>query len=156
MIINFLEVECIMDFIIELITNQTFLTVVSGTIVYVLSQLFLELIINPRKEYKKLKQKVLYTISLYCCYYANPYNKLKEDSNMRPEEEYKIASTELRKIGAEFASYIGIVPKYRLKKRKKLLEVQQSLIGLSNGMYIYRDYNPRKDNIDCDFLSFYK
>ena len=41
-----------MDFFIKLITNQTFLTVVSGTIVYVLSQLFLELVINPRKEYK--------------------------------------------------------------------------------------------------------
>lgn len=139
-----------MDLIIKLVSNQTFLTVVSGTIVYVLSQLFLELVINPRKEYKKLKQKVLYTISMYCCYYTSPYNLLKENSNVRPIEEYQIASTELRKIGSEFASYIGTVPKFRLKKRKRLLEVQQSLIGLSNGLYIYRDYNPSKDNRECD------
>lgn len=139
-----------MDFIIKLITNQTFLTVVSGTIVYVLSQLFLELVINPRKEYKQLKQRVIYTISMYCCYYTSPYDLLKEDSNVRPIEEYKIASTELRKIGSEFASYMGTVSKFRLKKRSRLLQVQQSLIGLSNGLYIYRDYNPSKDNRECD------
>lgn len=139
-----------MEFIIKLITNQTFLTVISGTIVYVLSQLFLELVINPSKEYKKLKQKVLYIISMYCCYYANPYDLSRGDSNVRPIDEYKMASTELRKIGSEFASYIGIVPKYRFIKRKKLLEVQQSLIGLSNGLYVYENYNPRKDNIECE------
>lgn len=87
---------------------------------------------------------------MYCCYYTSPYNLLKEKSNVRPVEEYRIASTELRKIGSEFASYIGTVPKFRFKKRKRLLEVQQSLIGLSNGLYIYRDYNPSKDNRECD------
>lgn len=139
-----------MDFFSKLITNQTFLTVISGTLVYVLSQLFLELIINPRKEYKRLKQKVLYTISLYCCYYTSPYNLLKEDSNVRPIGEYQMASTELRKVGSEFASYIGIVSKIKFRKRKKLLEVQKSLIALSNGLYIYRDYNPSKDNREFD------
>lgn len=139
-----------MDFFIKLVRNKTFLTVVSGTIVYALSQLFLELFINPRKEYKQLKQKVLFIINMYCCYYTSPYNLLKEKFNVRPVEEYRIASTELRKIGSEFASYIGTVPKFRFKKRKKLLEVQQSLISLSNGLYIYRDYNPSKDNMECD------
>lgn len=139
-----------MELINKLITNQVFLTVISGTIVYVLSQLFLELIINPKKEYRKLKQKVLFTISMYCCYYTSPYNLLEEESNVRPKDEYKIASIELRKIGSEFASYIGIVPKYRFNKRKKLFEVQHSLIGLSNGLFIYNNYNPRKDNRECD------
>ena len=142
--------EAIMEFIKVLVTNQTFLTVLSGAIVYVLSQLFLELVINPSKEYRKLKQKVLYTISMYCCYYTSPYNLLKEENNVRPIDEYKIASNELRKIGSEFASYIGIVPKIRSNKRKKLLEVQRSLIGLSNGLYIYENYNPRKDNVECE------
>lgn len=139
-----------MDLIMKLIKNQIFLTVFSGTMVYVLSQLFLELIINPIKEYRKIKQKVLYTINMYCCYYSSPYNLLKEGNNVRQIEEYKIASIELRKIGSEFASYIGIVPKYRFKKRKKLLEVQQSLIGLSNGLYVYRNYNPSEDNKESE------
>ncbi len=139
-----------MHFFIQLIKNQTFLTVVSGTIVYVLSQLFLELVINPKKEYKQLKQKVQYTISMYCGYYTSPYNLLNKDSNVRPVEEYRIASMELRKIGSELASYIGTVPKIKFKKRKKLLEVQHSLIGLSNGLHIYRDYNPLKDNLERD------
>lgn len=139
-----------MAFFIKIINNQTFLTVISGTIVYALSQLFLELVINPTKEYKQLKQKVLYTLSMYCCYYTSPYNLLNENSNLRPVEEYQTARIELRKIGSEFASFIVIVPKFIFKKRKKLLEVQHSLIGLSNGLYIYRDYNPIKDNLEYD------
>ena len=139
-----------MDFITSLLKNETFLTVLSGTLVYALSQFLLEMFINPRKEYMRLKQQIIYVISMYCCYYSNPYNMLDETLNVRPIDEYKTASIELRKIGAQLASYIGIVPAIRFVKRKKLLEVQSSLVGLSNGLYIYKNYNPYSDNIECE------
>ena len=53
----------------DLVKNPTFLTVISGVLVYSFSQLILEVVINPQKEYKRLRQKIIYTISLYCCYY---------------------------------------------------------------------------------------
>lgn len=139
-----------MKTIIKLISNQTFLTIISGTSVYAISQLFLEFIVNPRKEFKQLKQKIFYTINMNKNYYLTPYDLLKEDRNVRPKSEYITASLELKKIGSEFASYVGTIPKYRFNKRKKLLEVQQSLIGLSNGLYIYKNYNPVNDNIKCE------
>lgn len=139
-----------MKTIIKLISNQTFITIISGASVYAISQLFLEFIVNPRKEFKQLKQKIFYTINMNKNYYLTPYDLLKEDRNVRHKSEYITASLELKKIGSEFASYVGTIPKYRFNKRKKLLEVQQSLIGLSNGLYIYKIYNPVNDNIKCE------
>lgn len=135
----------------ELFNNTIFLTVLSGVLVYILSQLFLELIVNPQKEYKGIKHKIIYTMKLYCCYYHNPYNLLDEKRNIREKEEYDFASKEMRKVGAELAAYIGTIPQIRLKKRKKLNEVLDSIIGISNGFYIVsEDYDVIKDNKECE------
>ena len=83
---------------------------------------------------------------MYCQYYNNPYNLVNEKHNVRDIEKYKSASKEVRKIGAELASYIGTVWKIRFLKRKKLNSVVDSLISISNGFYIYPNYNPIKDN----------
>lgn len=135
----------------QLINNPTFLTVMSGVLVYVFSQLILELIINPSKEYKKLRQKIIYSISMYCCYYLNPYNSFNEERNVRSKEEYDFASKEMRKIGAELAGYIGTVSKIRWIKIKKLNNVLNALIGISNGFYmISNDYDTNKENKKCE------
>lgn len=119
----------------KLINNTTFLTIVSGVLVYVLNQWYKESIINPEKKYKELRQRIIYTITLYCCYYTNPYNPFKEEENVRMKEEYDLGSSEMRKIGAELAGYIGTIPKVRYKRIRKLNNVLQSLIGISNGFY---------------------
>lgn len=119
----------------KLIQDTTFLTVLSGVLVYVLSQLYKEYVINPRRQYKELRQRIIYTLTLYCCYYTNPYNPFKEKENVRMKEEYDMASNEMRKIGAELAGYIGTIPKIRNKKIKRLNNVLHSLIGISNGFY---------------------
>ena len=52
-----------MDFVIKLINNTTFLTVIAGVLVYVISQLILECIINPRNIYvKKESRRIRKTI----------------------------------------------------------------------------------------------
>ena len=67
-----------MEFIIEclkkLFTSVTFGTVISGVLVYILSQLFHEIIITPYKKYKKIKSKIAYILVFYKNYYGNPYN----------------------------------------------------------------------------------
>lgn len=137
----------------DLVKNPTFLTVISGVLVYSFSQLILEVVINPQKEYKRLRQKIIYTISLYCCYYHNPYDLLNPKSNVREKEEYELASKEMRKIGAELASYIGIVPKFRFKKRQKLKNVMSALIGISNGFYnVSKDFDTCGENRKCEMI----
>ena len=121
------------DVFLKLIGNTTFLTVISGVLVYVLSQLYME--------------KIIYSISMCSQYYHNPYNLLNEKSNIRDKSEYENASIEMRKVGCELAGYIGTIPKIRFNKIKKLNVVLDSLIGISNGFYIVsKDYNVIKDN----------
>lgn len=136
------------DIFLKLISNTTFLTVISGVLVYVLSQLYMEKIMNPRKEFKAIRQKIIYSASMYCRYYHSPYNLLNEKNNVRGKNEYENASIEMRKIGCELAGYIGTIPKIRFNKIKKLNDVLDALIGISNGFYIIsKDDTVIKDNI---------
>lgn len=135
----------------ELINNTTFITVLSGVLVYVISQLLLELYINPKKKYKELRERIIYLITLYCCYYHSPYNLLDENRNIRGKGEYEEASSEMRKIGAELAGYIGTIPRIRKKKIKKLKEVVGAIIGISNGFYIISKYfDTFEANSECE------
>lgn len=135
------------DIFLKLISNTTFLTVISGVLVYVLSQLYMEKIMNPRKKFKAIRQKIIYSVSMYCRYYHSPYNLLNEKNNVRGKNEYENASIEMRKIGCELAGYIGTIPKIRFNKIKKLNDVLDALIGISNGFYIIsKDDTVIKDN----------
>lgn len=106
------------EFFKVLFTNATFLTIVSGVLVYVFCQIFMDYIVEPKREYKKLKQKILYSVDMYRCYYISPYNVFDEKRNARSKEEYDKASKEMRKIGSELSSYIGIIWKKDLEREK--------------------------------------
>lgn len=136
--------------ILDLFTNETFLTILSGVLVFIVSQYFLILVINPHKEYKQLKQKIIYNLKLYCPYYFNPYDLVNEDRNIRNISEYENASNEIRKVGSELAGYIGTISFLRFNKIKKLNKVVDSLVGISNGFYIYPNYNPVVDTKELE------
>lgn len=137
-----------MNFIYNLLHNTTFLTVISGVFVFVISQYFLELIINPMREYKQIRNKIGYVMTMYACYYSNPYNYDKKESS----DEIKIyenVSNELRRTGAELSGYIATIPRFRICKIKKLNDVKRYLIGLSNGLFIHNnDRDTINDNIN--------
>ena len=139
----------VLEIIKNVVTSDPFITIITGLVLYILSQLFMEYIINPRKEYKNLRQRIIYTIKMYCCYYSNPYNVHNESKNARSKEEYDSASLEMRKIGAELAGYIGNLPK-KSKEIEKLNNVLNALIGLSNGFYNIDGYNSIKENKKCE------
>lgn len=130
----------------NLASSQTFLTILSGTFVYILSQFFMEFIMIPRRDYKKVVEKIIYHMKMYSLYYMNPYNTVNTSNNIRDKKEYENASREIRQVGAELSSYIGLMSKIRFVRRKRLLKVQSALIDLSRGFFIYKDYNPTKDN----------
>jgi len=125
-----------MSIIKELINNTTFLTVISGVLVFIISQYFLELIINPMREYKQIKSKIGFAITMYACYYSNPFNYDKKGLSDEIKM-YENVSNELRKTGSELSGYIATIPRFRIHKIKKLNEVKRYLIGLSNGLFIH-------------------
>ena len=134
------------DYLRKLASDQTLLTILSGTFVYILSQFFMELIIVPRKNYKQIIQKIIYHTKMYSFYYLNPYDLDNENKNIKTKFEYENASNEIRKVGAELSSYLGMMSKLRFRRRKRLLKVQDALIELSQGFFIYKGNNPLNNN----------
>ena len=134
------------EYLYHLSSSQTFLTILSGTFVYILSQFFMEFIIVPRKDYKKVIEKIIYHIKMYSVYYMNPFDSNNPSGNLRDKKEYENASKEIRQVGAELSSYIGLMSKLRFKRKQRLLIVQDALIKLSQGFFIYNGNNPLNDN----------
>ena len=65
-----------MDFIKELLTSNTFLTVISGVLVFLFGQLFNEYCLKPIQKYKNLRAQIACALTYYAMYYSNP---LKND-----------------------------------------------------------------------------
>lgn len=133
----------------SILISNMFGTVISGVLVFIASQLFIEYFLKPIQEYKKLRSKIAYELTLYANLYMNPSSDPK-----LIDSEYK-ASIELRKLAAEVDAEIELRPRFNflIAKRKTLAEVSQNLIGLSNGFYsphpdfLLRDNEQRTNKI---------
>ena len=126
---------------------QILYTVLSGTLVYVISQYFMYYIINPSREYKKIKSKIAYSLTMYSCYYHSPIY-LKNIKQQIIIDIYRDSCNEMRKIGSELSGYISTMSCLKYKKRNELIEVSRNLIGLSNGFFVLSndDNQTLKDN----------
>lgn len=104
----------------------TLSTILSGVIVFIISQLFIEFYLKPIQDFKKLKSKVLYTLSYYSKVYSNVESEpicnlesvleaeiqlselaciVEAFSEMRPKYNKSIPhSDDLRKCGQEIRS----------------------------------------------------
>lgn len=131
-----------MKAILEVLKSDCFLTVISGVIVFVISQLFIEYFLNPIKEYKKLKADIAYTLTYYACYYMNPITL--DNNNKMDKSKWDEAMEELRKRASECVSFSQRRPLFNpfVLGKEKLHIVEKELIGLSNGCV----YN---GDIDC-------
>ncbi len=110
-----------------------FRTVISGVLVFVGSQLALELVINPCVERRKLERRIRYAVVYYANLLTNPF--VIDNANRKEGfEQYARSSrpameTELRSLGAEMATYRG----------RGAEEIYRSLIFLSNNTWAYSD-----------------
>ena len=112
------------------------ITVLSGVLVYILSQWYTEFILRPIQEYKKLKSKVGKYLVLYACYYCNP--RIKESGKNYPA--WEDAGNTTRELAAEVAAFAEIKPlkvftPFSIPSKKNLLEASTQLIGLSNSYF---------------------
>lgn len=132
-LINYLD--RFIELTLELLSNQMTATVVSGVLVYICSQLFIEYVLQPIKDYKLLKAKIAYTLTYNAQYYRNAV-KWENDKN----NTWLNASKEVRKIAAEMEAFAQI--RYKIcwsifiPHKRDLLKVKKALIGISNSFYI--------------------
>lgn len=119
-----------------MLTSPVFLTVVSGTAVYIIGQIFQKFFIEPIHELHKLRGEVADGL----IYYANVYC-----SPRRPEDcsdEYDRAQVAMRQLASRLLARAHAIPWYSLwaclrfvPKRENVTRASKSLIGLSNGVY---------------------
>lgn len=128
------------NILIKIISDNTFLTILSGVIVFIISQLIFEFIIKPREEFNKLKGEIFCCLTMYANIIANPlrYSSIKDISE---NKEYLDASKNIRFIASRFA---GILESHKFVCRKnKYYSVTNNLIRLSNNLWI--DKRSKKD-----------
>ena len=111
-------------------------TIISGVVVYVICELFVEFILRPIQEYKRLRGKVAYFLVQYACYYLNPQSIVE----LRNSPGWKDAGDETRKLSSEVAACAEIKPHaifvwYSIPRKKSLQVVSKSLMGLSNSYF---------------------
>lgn len=128
------------NILIKIISDNTFLTILSGVIVFIISQLIFEFIIKPREEFNKLKGEIFCYLTMYANIIANPlrYSSIKDVSE---NKEYLDASKNIRLIASRFA---GILESHKFVcRKKKYYSVTNNLIRLSNNLWI--DKRSKKD-----------
>ncbi len=109
------------------------LTVLSGILVFVFGQLFIELIIKPLRRYKEIKAKIAYNLVYYTNIYMNPVTH-KENENEVIRDERLTVQKNLRMLAAEIGGFAYEKWFFNLPSKKKIYNVESALIGLSNSL----------------------
>ena len=132
--------------------DNLFFTIITGVLVFVFSQMFLEFVLRPIQEYKKLKGEVAKGLILYAQFYYNPY--FNEDGH---SEGHSNASDRLRELASEVAAFKEMVPSYLITytiipTKKDLQSMSENLIGLSNSCYTTKTSKERYASlaIECE------
>jgi hypothetical protein len=116
---------------------QIFWTVTSGTLVFVLGQLILNLFIEPIQSYRRTVSNIAHALVEYANVYAN--------SGVIDKRLERKASKVFRKLASDIHSHIYLLPYYEcissrflkiFPPRDVLIEVSNDLIGLSNGIAV--------------------
>jgi hypothetical protein len=138
------------------VANQSvFWTVFSGTLVYILGQIFLKLFIEPVHDLKKTIGMISHSLIERANVISNP--------GLLPKDVNDETSQELRKLASRLQSHLYLIPCYpamawifRLPLRAGILAASKALIGLSNGVH-ESAYGVNASNVKrvCDSLRIY-
>lgn len=133
---------------LNVLNSEVFCTVLSGVLVFIISQFVLELVIKPRVKYKETLSKILYSLTYYADVISNPLKasqeKTKEDFDCFNNSKYALASDELRKLGSEIRAFPF--------KKKMNQHISQELILLSNSLWEYKNSTTSKKDRNSTHL----
>ena len=120
-----------------------FITVLSGVLVFAISEWLKEIWLTPLQNYKKLRGDVSKALTMHARYYYNPVDIADHDNKL--PDDYKTASEELRMLASELRAFIETLSwcKFGIPSKGDLYDASAHLIGLSNSMMV--PYNSHFD-----------
>lgn len=125
--------DIIGKFLYKIFKSELFLTIFSGIIIFILSQIIMEKVIKPRDRFKEEKGKIFCYLTMYANLIFNPC-RIEDREKLGPNNCYDQASKDIRMVASEFAGILESHPVICRKKKYKV--IVSNLIGVSNGMYI--------------------
>ncbi|MBE7033440.1 MAG: hypothetical protein E7406_04345 [Ruminococcaceae bacterium] len=123
--------------------SATFLTIISGVLVFVIGQLFNEYWLKPIQDYKRLRAQISYSLCYYGNLYMNPI-KIQDDVDGKWNE----GSQKMRELSAEVRATVELRPfgNIFIPGKKKLSVVAQNIMGISNGFFVIQNHDYITDN----------
>lgn len=111
------------------------LTVISGVLVYILSEIMKEIWLSPLQKYKALKHDISYKLAYYARYYSNVIDMAHGDDAL--VEKYRAAGDDLRCLACELRGFIETLSWFKpmIPSRVDLYDAARELMGLSNGLF---------------------
>ena len=115
----------------------TFLTIISGVIVFVFCEYIREVWLSPLQEYKKIKQEISYALVFYANLYANP--QFWPEASDQAQTHYNEGAAKMRELAGRVTGFAEIIPKLHLgmPSISDIMEASHQLIFLSNSFYFY-------------------
>jgi len=116
-----------MGWLLNLFQSIVFQTVMSGVLVFVLSEAIQKFFLEPLQRYKEVIGKIDNQLKFYANVITNP-------GNILPREIYLECSNTLRKLSCEIEANYKQIPFKKLDTRKKVSDAASRLIRLSNNL----------------------
>jgi len=111
---------------------EIFLTIISGVLVFILSQYILEFILKPLIKYKQVIAKIDNKLKFYANIITNPpLSSGSSDDYIIAQDDYTIAKKEIRDLSCDLESTYKSLLIFKPNK-KTIAKVVKDLIWLSN------------------------
>lgn len=120
-------------------------TIISGVFVFVICEYLKEIWLSPLQEYKKLKQKISYTLTYYENIYCNVIDSANKNEKMI--SKYNAISDKIRDLASELRAFDEALSwlKVGIPSKGKIYKASSYLIGLSNSMFCPHNTNDTFD-----------
>lgn len=121
--------------ILIMILSST-ISVVISSIISVIGIIINLNLVSKVKKFRELKESAVYCLIMNACYYCNPADLAKINSETR--NIYSNAADELRKVGSEFIAFSSVSPRFSFRlipKRTIIADIGREFIGLSNSTF---------------------
>ena len=124
----------------------------SGVVVFIISQYFLEIIIKPYSKYKNIKYRILNNLKFYSRIITNPlefeyfeespvlktnFSEEKRRKYQDKVNDYIKISDDIRMLSCELDEFYYSIPKWYRKVfiKDEVDKASSNLIGLSNSLF---------------------
>lgn len=116
------------DWFGKTISHPVFITILSGSLVYLLGQALVMFILQPFQEYKKIKGDISFRLKFYTNVYSTTH--VTEEMEKEVREKLRRAACDLERI------YETIPAKwfFKIPNEQQIALASTRLIGLSNGV----------------------